>query len=360
MAMSVKSMTSRSRVARGQTRNAWQRGLSLVELMVALGLGAFITVGIIQMFTANRETYDVNMGQARLQENARFALDFLASPVRMAGFAGCFSDSGDILNVLNPVAGQTPFEFDFDESVLGHEATSDGVWSPTLDNLPAAIPTADIASGTDVVVLRAADTQGIRLTADMPSSSAVIKTSMPVDLGPYDDGAVLMISDCEKAAVFQVTNAQTTTGGTELNIVHNAGSAGVSPGNSQKELTRDGSAFRSDANVYAAVTRIFYVAPGAGTNNRGDTPLSLWRREGNNPPSELVEGIEDLQLLYGVDTDDDGVPNRYRTIQNIADPSEIVTIRVSVTANSVDVVTDSGDGLLRRTFTKTIALRNRV
>lgn len=337
-----------------------QHGMSLVELLVALGLGAFITVGIIQMFTANRETYQVNVGQARLQENARFAMEFVSGPIRMAGFTGCFSDTTDLLNVLNPVAGETPFEFDLDEVVAGMNATGPGTWSPTLDALPDDIDTTVIADGTDVLVLKAVDTTGVRLSADMPASSATIKTTRPPDLSSYGDGSVLLISDCEKAAVFQITNSQETSGGTELNIVHNDGNAGVTPGNSQKELTRDGTSYRSDASVYAVQTQVFFVAPGAGTNNRGDTPLSLWRKFANNPPVELVEGVEDFEVLYGFDTDSDRAPNRYSSTITGQDTSTIVTIRVSLTVNSVDVVTDQGDGLLRRTFSKTVALRNRI
>lgn len=343
-----------------RTRSSRQKGLSLVELLVALALGAFITVGIIQMFTANRETYQVSVGQARLQENARFAMEFLARPIRMAGFAGCFSDNTDVLNVLNPVGGKTPYEYDLSQGIQGYDATSATTWSPALSDLPADIDTAAIAGGTDVITIKSVDTSGVRLASDMPSSSAVIKTTEPSDLSNYADGAVLMISDCEKAAIFQITNTTSSAGDTILSIVHNDGSAGVSPGNSQKELTRDGSAYRSDASVYAVQTQVFYVAPGSGTNNRGDTPLSLWRKFAGNAPTEMVEGVENLQLLYGVDTDDDGVPNRYRTIQNIPDTTQIVTVRVAITANSVDAVTDSGDGLLRRTFTKTIAIRNRI
>jgi type IV pilus assembly protein PilW len=204
------------------------------------------------------------------------------------------------------------------------------------------------------------DTTGVRLAANMPASSATIKTTAPPDLTNYGDGAVLLISDCEKAAIFQITNSQVTAGGTELNIVHNDGNAGVTPGNSQKELTPDGSSFQTDASVFAVQTQVFFIAPGSGTNNRGDTPLSLWRKFANNAPVELVEGVEDLQVLYGFDTDGDRVPNRYSGTIAGQDTSTIVTVRVSLTANSVDVVTEEGDGLLRRTFSKTIALRNRI
>ena len=52
------------------------RGFSLVELMVAILLGALITTGIVQMFSSNQENYQVLTGQSRMQENGRFAIEF--------------------------------------------------------------------------------------------------------------------------------------------------------------------------------------------------------------------------------------------------------------------------------------------
>ena len=97
-------------------------------------------------------------------------------------------------------------------------------------------------------------------------------------------------------------------------------------------------------------------------------------------PEELVEGIEDLQIKYGVDTDNDDIPNRYLDADSVIDFDDVLTLRITVVANSVEDVgaksgpthgcTGSGgsqdcqpgetyDGLLRRAFTQTINLRNR-
>ena len=64
------------------------------------------------------------------------------------------------------------------------------------------------------------------------------------------------------------------------------------------------------------MTTIFYVGDSAGTNNRGDTPLSLWRRVGSAPAVELIQGVEDLDVLYGIDNntaDDVTEVNQYVT-----------------------------------------------
>ena len=63
-----------------------QQGLSLVELMVALTLGMVLMAGFLQIFMSVRSTYAANEASSRLQENGRFALDFLAQHARMAGY----------------------------------------------------------------------------------------------------------------------------------------------------------------------------------------------------------------------------------------------------------------------------------
>jgi len=64
-----------------------QHGLSLVELMVALVLGMVLIAGFLQIFMSVRSTYATNEGASRVQENGRFALDYLARHARMAGYS---------------------------------------------------------------------------------------------------------------------------------------------------------------------------------------------------------------------------------------------------------------------------------
>ena len=63
-----------------------QLGLSLVELMVALVLGLVLMTGIIQVFLSSRQTYATNEAMARMQENGRFALEFISRSARLAGY----------------------------------------------------------------------------------------------------------------------------------------------------------------------------------------------------------------------------------------------------------------------------------
>ena len=63
-----------------------QRGLTLVELMVALLIGLIIMWGVAKVFVSNRQTYATQEGLARLQENGQYALNFITRHVRQAGY----------------------------------------------------------------------------------------------------------------------------------------------------------------------------------------------------------------------------------------------------------------------------------
>ncbi|WP_272493072.1 PilW family protein [Atopomonas sediminilitoris] len=76
-----------------------QRGLSVVELMIALVLGLILMTGIIQVFLTSRLTYATNEAMGRLQENGRFALDFISRNARNAGYI----DPINLANLPDPL-----------------------------------------------------------------------------------------------------------------------------------------------------------------------------------------------------------------------------------------------------------------
>ncbi|MGH8540908.1 MAG: PilW family protein, partial [Stenotrophobium sp.] len=63
-----------------------QSGLTLIELMIALVLGLLIIAGVGEVFLAGRASYSVQQRLSNLQENGRFALHFLQSDIRRAGY----------------------------------------------------------------------------------------------------------------------------------------------------------------------------------------------------------------------------------------------------------------------------------
>ncbi|MGD8936487.1 MAG: prepilin-type N-terminal cleavage/methylation domain-containing protein, partial [Thiogranum sp.] len=72
-----------------------QAGFSLVELMVAMVISLFLLAGVVKIFVGSKQSYRVNDGLSRLQENARFAFDHIAQDLDAGGYMGC-NDSADV------------------------------------------------------------------------------------------------------------------------------------------------------------------------------------------------------------------------------------------------------------------------
>ena len=54
--------------------------------MVALAITAFLLIGLVQIFSSVRASYDLQEGLGRLQENARFANTFMNDQLRETGY----------------------------------------------------------------------------------------------------------------------------------------------------------------------------------------------------------------------------------------------------------------------------------
>ena len=402
------------------TRTRSLNGFSLVELMIALALGSMVTAGVVQLFAANSETHNLLVGQSRMQESGRFALDFISRDVRKAGYRGCFSGTSN-MRITLANENLLPYEFDLRAGIQGFNAVGANAWNPSLNVLPSAatdLPITDpansvfkttygygagggidldaIVSGTDVVTFRHISQEDARIGGyedgvgnvfygTMPTSSEPIVVGVPAGWAEFDLDHMVLAHDCEKAALFRVTTSnpwgRNATDGsplpapaaTDLTVGHDIDDTDATA-NTILDLTAVNT-FGVDGAVSAIVSNTFFIAPGEGFNNVGNNPLSLWRKSGLEPPVELVEGVENLQLLYGEDTDEDGVPNQYLQANFVSTWTNIVTVRVTVVVNSIDnvgatapptltcavqdcVAGEDYDGLIRRTFTQTIQMRN--
>ena len=63
-----------------------QRGLSLVELMVAMALSSFLILGVTQIYLDNKRNYLYQQGQGENVENGRFALMLISERLAKAGY----------------------------------------------------------------------------------------------------------------------------------------------------------------------------------------------------------------------------------------------------------------------------------
>ncbi len=343
-----------------------QKGLTLIELMIGLVIAMILLAGVAEIFLGSKQTYRYQSGMARLQENGRFALDIFAKKIRMAGYMGCFSsDTGSLVNTVN---GGGAVDYDFSKPILAWQATPTNyaankdatLWTAQVpDDVRALINSTPLGTAfSDILVFTGAGSSGVRLASAMPDSSAALKVTQhsPAILA---DGDILLISDCQKSAIFQANNVTYPAGVGDVNVVHNTGAD--TPGNSQKELSNDGSSFDEDASVFTLEKTYYFIAPSTINNNNNDKVMALWRKVNAAAPEELVAGVGNLQILIGEDIDDDKSADRYGAA-NLVDFEKVVSVRVSLDANTVErinIKANASDAIRTQTFVQTVQVRNR-
>ncbi len=363
-----------------------QRGFSMIELILALGLGLIVTAGVVQLFVGNNQTYTVLTGQSRLQESARYAMDFITRSARSTGYYGCDPDNDKIYNTLNGPWANV-FEMDLTNPIQAFDYTGDGTgtdlgdWTPSITVLPrmtgasssintvedgTGINVDDLVPDTDILVFRRVEVPGAPISEIVQSAANPITVIDEGDIDfAVDDFAGL--SNCEQAALFRITGvaagAPASSGEPTLVLTRDTGvglyenAAGVSL--SDQGIPYGNAVDSQAATVGRVITDIYYIADGAGENNFGQAPRSLWRRSGTNAPQELIEGVWDLQVSFGIDTtpnDNNRSANRYVDFNSVAANDVVRALRLEITTSTVDVVV--GDEPTRRTFVQTISLRN--
>lgn len=334
-----------------------QRGFSLIELMIASTIGFIVLGGIGYLYLESRQAFRSMDSLSRMQESARYALEVMARDVRMAGYRGCASSNVAVTNVLN---SKTTTAYNFDVPVNGYDAAGAG-WAPALPSDTGGVSLLSIVAGTDAIILRGAYGGGATVTSHNPTAAS-LKVTEPNDIIEND---ILMVTDCTAASVFQVSNHNPASA---FNVVHNEG-ATATPGNLTKDLGRK----YENGEVIKMQTKTYFIRNGA--NGRP----ALWQFDnhkaaGGDNPSEIADGIRNMQIKYGSDADSDGAVESYTNADTVADWKKVAAVRISllVAGNEDNVATakqtlnydgapyTAGDLRLYQVFTTTITMRNKT
>jgi type IV pilus assembly protein PilW len=322
--------TNRLRVAATSSR---QRGLSLIELMVALLLSGLLVLGLVQIFSASRASYSLAQGAARVQESARFAFDSLQRDIRHAGQFGCSSDQAhfqfggravrelflsnrqDYSTVPN-VDNNEALRFDF--SLRGYEANGSapnqtvalptipvagaaGDWSPALPASLAGLNPRPVR-GSDILALRMLSPESAEVldfdvsTTDPTRATVSVRSEHWAALAADDASGLLGIADCRSTVVFQAQSVGAGSGSTLINT--------AVTGLNQSAFDGADVFGIGQARLHRAESYVYYVGL------KPDDQPALFRARFDAQPGassisvrseELVEGVENLQLMYGQD-----------------------------------------------------------
>lgn len=276
------------------------QGVTLVELLVALLIGAILTGIALQVFSRSLDVQQTTEAFSRIQQNARFANILLSRDLRQADSFGC--SNRDNLNSIVANGGGGP-NVDFTgPAVTGSEN-----------------PGGASINGSDTITLRGAGALNTRITND-PGAGAQMFLSSTDGLRAGD---LVMVTNCQGEAaggattteVFQVTNVDASNG----NIVH---AAGGTPGNTAPPTL---------ANAYTGGTAVSVRQVVYRVATSGATGLPTLQASINGRPfQDLISDVHSMQIVYGEDTNADDVANRYVPANQVGSMDDVVAVRIQM------------------------------
>ena len=260
-----------------------QRGLSLIELMVAMLLSMLLLLGATQMFITSKQSYSNNTDLARIQENARFAMEFIGYDLRNAGFKGdCRTDA----IITSPYSSNSDI---------------------TDINTPLVVPAAGSANGDHQLTIKhAATVLATATSSDISGSSITIESKVIPE--SYDYTLISSIDACELVERGSKSSSATTT------LALNTSLQNTYPADITQILGYT-------VNTYKVVNRALNVVTNKDPSQGGD---------------ELVQGIEAIRFTYAEGTGSGQNrrinDNGYRTANLISNWNNVVAVRVQIVA----------------------------
>ena len=329
------------------------RGFTLIELMIAVGLSLMILAGLVTVFVNNSNTRKEIERTTRQIENGRYGIELLSNNLTHAGFYAEF----DPTLVPAPAAMVEACSTVAADIQAGLGLPIQGYRSATTSTAGLSCLT-DLKDNTDVVVVRRAST----CIAGSTGCDALTSGSF---------------------YYFQASLCNPTEGNEELasgtvTDWYRLDSTTANLDRHRRTCLVSGCLCSSapEADIRRYYTHIFFVA----NNSVGTDGVPTLKRAELTASGftivPLVEGIENLKLEYGIDTNGDGMPETYTpTPATVADWRNVTAAKVFVLARNTEPspgYTDSktytlgsapavgpfGNGYRRHVFNTTVKLAN--
>lgn len=324
-----------------------QSGRTLIELMIALAIGLFITGTAIGLVLSNRQTYTTTEGLSRIQEAARTGFELLARDLREAGLNTC-GGALQFVNVLN--GSDTLWWTQWNGGLRGYAGTDE------FAGAPFGTAAGQRVAGTAALHIMRSGSQPQTIAAHDAGTQVITVSPANRSLAAGD---LAIACNFSQASLFQVTAADAAT------VTH---AAEGTPGNCSRGLgfanppdcSETGQTYRYEAN--SVVMRLESLAWYVGNNGRqATTSMSLYRVAPQNDAGtlslvteEVIDGVVDLQIDYLVEDS-----TAYVAADAVADWNAVVAVRLQLVIEEPDrpaAVTDR----VRRTMTHVLTLRNRM
>lgn len=300
-------------------KKSHQRGTTLVEWMVSMTIGLILLVGLVVMFSEQSKAQSELEKSSRQIENGRYAMQLLNEDLQMAGYYGEFSGSLAVPGSLPDPCSTTLNDLDAAMAfpVQGYAAPA------TITGLLSCINNANYVPGTDILVVRRADATTLTLAQAVAADpkgqvylqfglSVAGQLSKQIGLGTTATTAVFNLQTMAKPATPTTPAVVAQSAPLRKFLVH---IYFVSPcsvmSGSTCTSTSDG------GNPIPTLKMVELTASGNATTMT-TTPLA--------------EGIERMQIDYGLDTTGDGAPDSYA--RTPANWENVMAVQVNLLARN--------------------------
>lgn len=300
-----------------------QKGMSLIELMVAIAIGAILLAGLATIFFNSSRSQRELSKSGELIENGRYAINLLGEELRHVGYFGQFYDIGVSTGTLpDPcVTDPATLEGNMAQPLSGYTAPDESTIADiTSTSCGGLLPNTNLEPGTDVLVVMRADTA--------TSNASTI------------DGNTYIQANFVEETMFEGDGGAPPS------------TCGDPPHPCYKYPTTAGVTTVADTRQFHVFT--YFVAPcvlGNGTDGicdgSEDHMPTLKRLELTNDGSgspdiaitPLVEGVEKFLVEYGIDNSPntadpvtgqfgDGTPDSYVAAPSAAEWPDVIAARV--------------------------------
>jgi len=270
-----------------------QRGLSLIELMVALTIGTVLIFGATQVYVDSRNAYGVNESVARLQETARYAMSIIETDVQTANFYGLTKSAYKFTGQARQTA-------------------------PALGTYGGAVNICGNNFAVDLNTFVQGDNNGYVLSGTRQAGCDTLSGWTTTPVTTADTLTIRRASTVAQAAFTNGTLQLCSSRGLDNAIFSNAGICAAPPFGQINNLIVN--AYYVDRNSAQAVglpsLRRKALAPG---------PVFI--------DEEIIAGIEDMQVQFGVETVNPvtgaiGQPGAYIDPAALAPNQQVVAVRV--------------------------------
>jgi type IV pilus assembly protein PilW len=280
-------------------------GFSLIEFMTSGALTLLLLAGVGTIFIGSRASYGKAEQLGQIQENGRYALDQISRDLRMAGFQGC-ARRAPLTAVAPNLTGLDPLA----APLKGFEAQAEHGWRPTLLGQLAEVP----SEGSDVLVLQILSAP-ISLRERMRSENEALRIANSAS-NRLHAGDLVLAANCQARAWLSIKSI-------DVDVIEYE-AVPISPYDEGAGRSL-GFSFPLGTELMQLESHAYFLLADPKTGRK-----ALWRQTGTLEPEQLASGIEDMQLSYSVDSNDDGVIDVDTTADQITDWAKVVSVSIKL------------------------------